>query len=251
MNEIYKIFIEGLQKVAKSLGEYIVKVTSEIDWSKTLEPIATFFEKAIEFKEVLEKIVPICQQKMYESGWVPFLPPSAGLVEFVAKLATDEITSDNIDEFVFEQLGNNPEYFGSILNTLKRYSFENGVNKTIEEILYAYKDEKFCLTIMSSMPIIERLVSGERYVNYENIKKEQIELMSELMDTELGSDFIKNKLFKGLHSCNEVTDDLIVNRHAISHGFDFNFDKKKALNCIILIDYFLNVDTNYLLSKKN
>lgn len=71
------------------------------------------------------------------------------------------------------------------------------------------------------------------------------------MDTELGSDFIKNKLFKGLHSCSKITDDLIVNKRAISHGFDFNFEKKKALNCTILIDYFLNVDTNYLLSKKN
>ena len=49
------------------------------------------------------------------------------------------------------------------------------------------------------------------------------------MDTELGSDFIKNKLFKGLHSCSENTDDLIVNRHAISHGFDFNFEKIKPL----------------------
>lgn len=60
--------------------------------------------------------------------------------------------------------------------------------------------------------------------------------MSKLLNMDLGKDSINNKLLKGLRSCDEVTDDLIINRYTISHVFYFN--KKKDLDCITLIDYF-------------
>ena len=100
------------------------------------------------------------------------------------------------------------------------------------------------------MPIIERLTSGEKYVNYKEIKEEQINLMSKLLDSTLGKDFLNNHLFKTITNRDQLTADIIVSRHAVSHGFDFDYNNKKALNCIILIDYFLNVDTGYLLYKQ-
>ena len=239
-----------LNFVAKSISECIINITKDIDWGKVIEPLTPLFESINEFKEVMEQVAPICQQKMFENGWVPLLPPSAPVVEFVAEIASDKINADNIDEFIYSELGVNNEYFEHLKKVIKRFYFEDGFNKTVLEILNAYKDEKYCLVVASTMPIIERLTSGEKYVKYEEIKKEQIQLMSSLLDSEIGKNFINNHLFKGISNRNDLTTDIIISRHAISHGFDFEFNKKKALNCIILIDYFLNVDTGYLLYKQ-
>lgn len=239
-----------LKFIAQSISECIIEVTKNIDIPKIVDYLKPIFDELREFKEVLEKVGPACQEKMYNSKWVPLLPPSAPIVEFVGKIASDEINEQNIDEFVFNQLGNDEQYFNQIKKVLNRFTFEEGFNQTIIEILEAYKIEKYHLVVTSTMPIIERLTSGEKYVRYDTIKEEQIQLMSTLLDSDLGSDFINNHLFKTITDRSQLTDDIIISRHAVSHGFDFCYNKKKALNCIILIDYFLQVDTGYLICKQ-
>lgn len=242
--------INILKFVAKTISECIIEITKDIDLSRAIEPLKPFIESIKEFKEIMEHVAPICQQKMFNSGWVPLLPPSAPIVEFVAEIASNRIDEDNIDEFIYNTLGSNDKYFNHVKRVLDRFYFEDGFNKTINEILNAYKEEKYCLVVTSTMPIIERLTSGEKYVNYKEIKEEQINLMSKLLDSKLGKDFLNDHLFKTITNRDQLTTDIIVSRHAVSHGFDFDFKKKKALNCIILIDYFLNVDTGYLLYKQ-
>ena len=80
--------INILKFVAKTISECIIEITKDIDLSRAIEPLKPFIESIKEFKEIMEHVAPICQQKMFNSGWVPLLPPSAPIVEFVAEVET-------------------------------------------------------------------------------------------------------------------------------------------------------------------